>query len=261
MSNETTCEGCPELQKGCNHAKSVDDGINEFWPKPGPECPLVKGLSQMNDTDSKIDAMFEEIRNVVDAETTRYSALKKKFDDNWQELNMLRNLSKIKPTKCGICGILKWCPWRDDKAGYICAGCLAEIGTQESKEKYLVKKELDEIRNIFPEILKALGSGCCTNTVSVSFLKDIPGEVKLIVDKLKKEKAEANAKVEAWQSTSKILADTNQRLETQTLQGKKETEESGSELITKERKRQIEVEGWTAEHDDIHNVKELARAG
>lgn len=36
---------------------------------------------------------------------------------------------------------------------------------------------------------------------------------------------------------------------------------SGIELITEERKRQIEVEGWTAEHDSIgNNDEQLASA-
>lgn len=36
---------------------------------------------------------------------------------------------------------------------------------------------------------------------------------------------------------------------------------SGIELITEERKRQIEVEGWTLEHDSIgNNNEELAQA-
>lgn len=35
---------------------------------------------------------------------------------------------------------------------------------------------------------------------------------------------------------------------------------TGIELITKERKRQIEKEGWTAEHDDDHRGGELALA-
>lgn len=34
----------------------------------------------------------------------------------------------------------------------------------------------------------------------------------------------------------------------------------GSELIAKERKRQIEKEGWTAEHDDGHSDASLALA-
>jgi hypothetical protein len=33
---------------------------------------------------------------------------------------------------------------------------------------------------------------------------------------------------------------------------------NGIELITKERKRQIEKEGWTAEHDDEYELGELA---
>lgn len=36
--------------------------------------------------------------------------------------------------------------------------------------------------------------------------------------------------------------------------------ETGIEEIAKERKRQIEVEGWTAEHDDEHITGELAHA-
>lgn len=34
----------------------------------------------------------------------------------------------------------------------------------------------------------------------------------------------------------------------------------GLELIAEERKRQIEVEGWTDEHDDTHHRGEMARA-
>jgi hypothetical protein len=35
---------------------------------------------------------------------------------------------------------------------------------------------------------------------------------------------------------------------------------TGIELIAEERQRQIEVEGWTAEHDDQHTDGELAAA-
>ena len=35
--------------------------------------------------------------------------------------------------------------------------------------------------------------------------------------------------------------------------------ETGINLITKERKRQIEYEGWSADHDDEHTNCELAR--
>lgn len=35
---------------------------------------------------------------------------------------------------------------------------------------------------------------------------------------------------------------------------------NGSELITEERQRQIEKEGWTSEHDDEHEGGELAYA-
>lgn len=36
---------------------------------------------------------------------------------------------------------------------------------------------------------------------------------------------------------------------------------TGIELIAEERQRQIEVEGWTEEHDDRHSQSELAIAG
>ena len=36
---------------------------------------------------------------------------------------------------------------------------------------------------------------------------------------------------------------------------------TGAEFITKERERQMSVEGWTAEHDDRHINDELARVG
>jgi hypothetical protein len=35
---------------------------------------------------------------------------------------------------------------------------------------------------------------------------------------------------------------------------------TGIELIAAERRRQIEAEGWTPEHDDAHRNNELARA-
>lgn len=35
---------------------------------------------------------------------------------------------------------------------------------------------------------------------------------------------------------------------------------TGIELIAEERQRQIEVEGWTSEHDDHHSGGEMARA-
>mgnify|MGYP001338024131 CR=1 FL=1 len=35
---------------------------------------------------------------------------------------------------------------------------------------------------------------------------------------------------------------------------------TGIELIAEERKRQVEKEGWSSEHDDKHSYSELARA-
>lgn len=38
------------------------------------------------------------------------------------------------------------------------------------------------------------------------------------------------------------------------------TKKTGAELIAAERQRQLDVEGWTAEHDDEHDDESLARA-
>ena len=35
---------------------------------------------------------------------------------------------------------------------------------------------------------------------------------------------------------------------------------NGTELISEERKRQIEKEGWSLEHDQLHNNEELPQA-
>lgn len=42
--------------------------------------------------------------------------------------------------------------------------------------------------------------------------------------------------------------------------GLKEDQMNGNELIAAERQRQIEVEGWTSEHDDEHEQFELTKA-
>ena len=36
---------------------------------------------------------------------------------------------------------------------------------------------------------------------------------------------------------------------------------TGAEMIAAERERQIEVEGWSSEHDDLHTVGQLSEAG
>jgi hypothetical protein len=56
------------------------------------------------------------------------------------------------------------------------------------------RAELDRLRAIFPKILAALGSGGCTEDVSVEFLEMIPREVELVAKRLERELAEAIAK-------------------------------------------------------------------
>jgi hypothetical protein len=38
------------------------------------------------------------------------------------------------------------------------------------------------------------------------------------------------------------------------------TQQTGAEMIAAERQRQMEQEGWTPEHDDMHDAGDLARA-
>lgn len=46
--------------------------------------------------------------------------------------------------------------------------------------------EIEQLRAIFPCILKALGNGArCTENASLEFLKEIPNEVKLEIDRLR----------------------------------------------------------------------------
>lgn len=44
-------------------------------------------------------------------------------------------------------------------------------------------------------------------------------------------------------------------------QGSGISERTGVELIATERRRQVDEEGWSAEHDDLHMEGELAMAG
>lgn len=52
----------------------------------------------------------------------------------------------------------------------------------------ILERENKELRKIFPDILNALGNGAsCSEKCSVEFFKDIPGEIRLEVEELKKE--------------------------------------------------------------------------
>ncbi len=52
-------------------------------------------------------------------------------------------------------------------------------------------RERDDLRAIFPKILEALESGACAATCSVDFLREIPREVKLVRQRLERERDEA----------------------------------------------------------------------
>ena len=54
-----------------------------------------------------------------------------------------------------------------------------------------LERERDDLRDIFPKVLEALESGACASTCSVDFLREIPREVKLVRQRLERERDEA----------------------------------------------------------------------
>jgi hypothetical protein len=54
-----------------------------------------------------------------------------------------------------------------------------------------LERECNDLREIFPRILEALESGACAATCSVDFLREIPREVKLVRQRLERERDEA----------------------------------------------------------------------
>lgn len=51
-----------------------------------------------------------------------------------------------------------------------------------------LERECNELRAIFPRILEALDSGACASTCSVDFLREIPREVRLVRQRLERER-------------------------------------------------------------------------
>lgn len=53
-----------------------------------------------------------------------------------------------------------------------------------------LERECNDLRDIFPKILEALESGACASTCSVDFLREIPREVRLVRERLERERNE-----------------------------------------------------------------------
>ena len=51
-----------------------------------------------------------------------------------------------------------------------------------------LERECNDLRDIFPKILEALESGACAATCSVDFLREIPREVRLVRQRLERER-------------------------------------------------------------------------
>jgi hypothetical protein len=64
----------------------------------------------------------------------------------------------------------------------------------EQPEPDPLVSECNDLREIFPKILEALGSGACAATCSVDFLREIPKEVGLVRQRLERERDEWKAK-------------------------------------------------------------------
>lgn len=66
-----------------------------------------------------------------------------------------------------------------------------------------LERERDDLRAIFPKILEALESGACAATCSVDFLREIPREVKLVRQRLERERDLWKAEAERWKEIKK----------------------------------------------------------
>ena len=76
-----------------------------------------------------------------------------------------------------------------------------------------LERERDDLREIFPKILEALESGACAATCSVDFLREIPREVKLVRQRLERERDEAVRSCHIWQKGhSDIVAERDRLL-------------------------------------------------
>jgi len=68
-----------------------------------------------------------------------------------------------------------------------------------------LERECNDLRDIFPKILEALESGSCAATCSVDFLREIPREVKLVRQRLERER-------DLWKENSQSNRDEYYRL-------------------------------------------------
>ena len=77
---------------------------------------------------------------------------------------------------------------RTDKAAFVADCWQSHVPVKFAENLEL---ECNDLRAIFPRILEALDSGACASTCSVDFLREIPREVKLVRQRLERERDEA----------------------------------------------------------------------
>lgn len=74
---------------------------------------------------------------------------------------------------------------RTDKAAFVADCWQSHVPVKFAENLEL---ECNELREIFPRILEALDSGACASTCSVDFLREIPREVRLVRQRLERER-------------------------------------------------------------------------
>ena len=76
---------------------------------------------------------------------------------------------------------------RTDKAAFVADCWQSHVPVKFAENLEL---ECNDLRDIFPRILEALKSGACASTCSVDFLREIPREVRLVRQRLERERNE-----------------------------------------------------------------------
>lgn len=112
--------------------------------------------SNQRQADALVDQLGAVQERMIDAERERDASIKSQKDSASYLLNQLTNADR----------------------------CIEKI-TAYIEE---IKSERDDLREIFPKILEALESGSCAATCSVDFLREIPREVKLVRQRLERER-------------------------------------------------------------------------
>ena len=89
----------------------------------------------------------------------------------------------------------------------------ADFARKLERERDEARGQRDALKDIFPRILIALQSGNCAADCSVDFLQEIPKEVRLVRERLQRERDEARGQLSAAKREAEYLATSIHRSE------------------------------------------------